>query len=124
MKTKTLEFTINGRNVALDEKPGEMLSDLIRYRLGLTGTKIGCNEAECGSCTVLIDGEPVLSCSYPAAKVRGRTVVTIEGLAGQVEAAPPAGRIREVWCRTVRLLHTRPAHDLLCAPAAKSRSER
>jgi len=86
MKTKTLEFTINGRNVALDEKPGEMLSDLIRYRLGLTGTKIGCNEAECGSCTVLIDGEPVLSCSYPAAKVRGRTVVTIEGLAGQVES--------------------------------------
>lgn len=83
MNTNTIDFTINGRTVSLEEKPGEMLSDLIRYRLGLTGTKVGCNEAECGSCTVLIDGEPVLSCSYPAAKARGRTVVTIEGLAAE-----------------------------------------
>jgi len=86
MKTQNIEFTVNGKAVSLEEKAGEMLSDLLRYRLGLTGTKIGCNEAECGSCTVLIDGEPVLSCSYPAAKVRGRTVLTIEGLGVQPDA--------------------------------------
>jgi selenium-dependent xanthine dehydrogenase len=58
-----------------------MLVDLLRERLGLTGTKVGCNEAECGACTVLVDGEPTLSCTYPAAKADGRQVVTIEGLA-------------------------------------------
>jgi xanthine dehydrogenase molybdenum-binding subunit len=75
-----LEFTVNGRGVEIEEQAGEMLSDLLRYRLGLTGTKIGCNEAECGACTVLIDGQPVLSCNYPAQKAHGRHVVTIEGL--------------------------------------------
>ncbi len=83
MEQKIINFTVNGKDVSCSEQPGEMLSDLLRYRLGLTGTKIGCNEAECGSCTVLIEGEPVLSCTYPAARVRGKNVVTIEGLAGR-----------------------------------------
>src|SRR5512140_3439737 len=76
-----IAFTVNGNPVSLDEIPGEMLADLLRQRLGLTGTKIACQEDECGACTVLIDGEPVLSCSYPAAKAHGRSVTTIEGLA-------------------------------------------
>src|SRR5512140_3302167 len=76
-----IAFTVNGNPVSLDEIPGEMLADLLRQRLGLTGTKIACQEDECGACTVLIDGEPVLSCSYPAAKAHGRSIVTIEGLA-------------------------------------------
>ena len=57
-----------------------MLSELLRERLDLTGTKIGCNEAECGACTVIVDGDPILSCSYPAVRVSGKEVITIEGL--------------------------------------------
>jgi selenium-dependent xanthine dehydrogenase len=76
-----IQFTVNGRAVSFLEIPGEMLSDLLRERLNLTGTKIGCNEAECGACTVIIDGEPVLSCTYPAVKTHGKEVLTIEGLA-------------------------------------------
>jgi xanthine dehydrogenase molybdenum-binding subunit len=76
-----IRLTVNGQKHELPEIPGEMLSDLLRQRLGLTGTKIGCNESECGSCTVLVDNQPVLSCTYPAAKADGQQVVTIEGLA-------------------------------------------
>ena len=81
-----MKFTVNGNPITIDPLPGEMLSDLLRERLGLTGTKIGCNEAECGTCTVLVDGEPVLSCSYPAARAEGHNILTIEGLAA---TAPP-----------------------------------
>ena len=76
-----IEFTVNGKKESLAEQPGEMLADLLRYRLGLTGTKVACNEDECGACTVLIDGEPVLSCTYPAVKVAGRSVTTKTSLA-------------------------------------------
>ncbi len=76
-----ITLTVNGKKCTLPSKPGEMLAGLLRERLNLTGTKIGCEEAECGSCTVLVDGEPVLSCVYPAARADGKEIVTIEGLA-------------------------------------------
>ena len=76
-----MKLVVNGQDVEIEPQPGEMLSDLLRERLGLTGTKIGCNEAECGTCTVLVDGTPVLSCNYPAARAEGRNILTIEGLA-------------------------------------------
>ena len=76
----TIKLTVNGATVVVDEQPGEMLADLLRSRLRLTGTKIGCNELECGVCTVLVDGRPVLSCGYPASKAPGKEVITIEGL--------------------------------------------
>ena len=79
-----LSLSVNGQDYSVPEVSGEMLSDLLRERLHLTGTKIGCNESECGACTVLVDGQPVLSCSYPAAKAQGRKVVTIEGLANRM----------------------------------------
>jgi len=86
-----MEFTVNGKPVSIDPLPGEVLSDLLRERLGLTGTKIGCNEAECGACTVLIDGEPVLSCAYPSAKADGHYVVTVEGLAALAPEGTKSG---------------------------------
>lgn len=78
---KNIELTVNGIEYTLPIIEGEVLSDLLRERLRLTGTKIGCNESECGSCTVVINGEPVLSCSYPAVKAHGKKITTIEGLA-------------------------------------------
>jgi len=81
-----ITLTVNGKQHTLEAKPNETLSDLLRYRLRLTGTKIGCDEAECGACTVLVDGEPVLSCIYPAERADGKVVVTIEGLAGEFTA--------------------------------------
>lgn len=77
-----MKFTVNGQPIEVEPRPGQMLVDLLREQLKLTGTKVGCNEAECGACTVLLDGKPVLSCTFPAAKAEGRQVVTVEGLAG------------------------------------------
>jgi len=77
-----MELIVNGMRVEVEPQPGEMLAHLLREQLGLTGTKIGCEEAECGACTVLVDGEPVLSCTYPAARAAGKSVLTIEGLKG------------------------------------------
>ena len=85
-----MKLTVNGKLVEIEPQPGEMLAHLLRERLGLTGTKIACEEAECGACTVLVDNVPVLSCSYPAAKAAGKHVLTIEGLAelnNQTESA-------------------------------------
>jgi len=82
--TNQITLTVNGQQHTLEAKPNETLSDLLRYRLRLTGTKIGCEEAECGACTVLVDGEPVVSCIYPAERADGKDITTIEGLAKSV----------------------------------------
>ncbi len=76
-----LNLTVNGKSHKLSSKAGETLSDLLRHRLHLTGTKIACEESECGACTVLVDGEPILSCMYPAERADGKKIITIEGLA-------------------------------------------
>jgi len=76
-----LSFWVNEQKHELDVSPGEMLAEVLRKRLGLTGTKVSCNESECGACTVLVDGVPVLSCNYPAFKTNQKRVTTIEGLA-------------------------------------------
>jgi xanthine dehydrogenase molybdenum-binding subunit len=75
-----LNLTVNGQAISRDIPEHRTLAEFLRYDLGLTGTKIGCNEAECGTCTVLIDGMPVDSCIYPALRAEGRHVTTIEGL--------------------------------------------
>jgi aerobic carbon-monoxide dehydrogenase small subunit len=75
-----LEFILNGRTVRTEADPATRLSDVLRDGFGLTGTKIGCSEGECGACTVLLDKKPVLSCILAVGAVRGREVTTIEGL--------------------------------------------
>lgn len=76
-----IEFRINGIDRSLQLSDNEMLVNVIRERLELRGTKIGCGNGECGACTVHVDGEAVCSCLYPAHRVAGRAVTTIEGLA-------------------------------------------
>ncbi len=83
-----LRLTVNGQPRVLDVPESRTLAQVLRYDLGLTGTKIGCEEAECGICTVLVDGLPVDSCIYPAFKAQGASVTTIEGLAMGGELHP------------------------------------
>lgn len=80
-RTYRLRMNLNGSEVEIETPGAATLATVLREKLGLTGTKIGCEEGECGACTVLIDGQPVNSCLYPALKAAGRRVVTIEGLA-------------------------------------------
>jgi aerobic carbon-monoxide dehydrogenase small subunit len=77
-----MRFTLNGRKVDVEAHPMKRLLDVLREDCGLTGTKEGCGEGECGACTVLLDGEPVNSCLIPFAQLRGARVKTIEGLKG------------------------------------------
>jgi xanthine dehydrogenase YagT iron-sulfur-binding subunit len=75
-----LEVVVNGGTHAIDAPAETSLAELLRERIGLTGTKVACNEGHCGACTVLVDGEPALSCITLAHRVAGRAVTTIEGL--------------------------------------------
>ena len=80
MKKKALNFTVNGRTEAIDITPRTRLLDALRIDLGLTGTKEGCGTGDCGSCTVLLDGNAVNSCMVLALQAEGREITTIEGL--------------------------------------------
>jgi len=85
---ETLTMSVNGEAVLVHIKPDTLLLDVLRDHLGLMGTKEACGEGECGSCTVLLDGEPVTSCLVPALKAQGREVLTVEGLASSGELHP------------------------------------
>ena len=78
-----MQFTLNGKRVRVDAHPMTRLLDALRETCGLTGTKEGCGEGECGACTVLVDRVPVNSCLVPLAQVAGARVTTIEGLGGR-----------------------------------------
>jgi aerobic-type carbon monoxide dehydrogenase small subunit (CoxS/CutS family) len=77
-----MQFTLNGQPRELEVHPLKRLLDVLREDCALTGTKEGCGEGECGACTVLLDGQPVVSCLIPCAQAEGADVLTIEGLSG------------------------------------------
>ncbi len=80
-QTIPVSFTLNGRLQEIEVEPNELLIDVVRDRLGLTGVKRSCDVQVCGACTLLVDGRPVSACTTLAFEVRGRSVMTIEGLA-------------------------------------------
>jgi aerobic-type carbon monoxide dehydrogenase small subunit (CoxS/CutS family) len=88
---RLITLNVNGQDRRVDVMPQQTLGFVLRYSLGLTGTKIGCDRAECGACTVLIDDVPHYSCSVLAQRVRGKKIVTIEGLAD-----PATGKLSAV----------------------------
>ncbi len=90
-----MTFTVNGKERTVDYEPEMMLLDVLREVLNLTGTKHGCDNSTCGTCTVVMDGKAIKSCNTPAAKAAGTSVVTVEGLAKGVELHPIQKAISE-----------------------------
>ena len=88
---RLVTLRVNGQDRRVDLMPQDTLAMVLRYKLGLTGTKLGCDRAECGACTVLIDDVPHYSCSVLAHRARGKNIVTIEGLAD-----PATGKLSAV----------------------------
>jgi len=88
---RLITLNVNGQERRVDVAPNQTLAYVLRYSLGLTGTKIGCDRAECGACTVLVDDVPHYSCSYLAHRARGKKITTIEGLAD-----PATGKLSAV----------------------------
>lgn len=78
--SQTLHCTVNGKAVAMEVQDDRSLLMFLREDLGLTGTKEGCGEGDCGACTVMVDGKSVNSCLYPALLAEGREITTIEGI--------------------------------------------
>ena len=89
---RLITLAVNGQQRRVDVMKQETLAMTLRYKLGLTGTKLGCDRAECGACTVLIDDVPHYSCSVLTHSVRGRRIVTIEGLASPTGELHPIQR--------------------------------
>lgn len=85
---KTVQFELNGKSVSVSANEDEPLLWVIRQQLGLTGTKFGCGAGFCGSCTVIMNGEAVRSCTLPAIDAAGSNVLTIEGLSRNGELHP------------------------------------
>lgn len=118
MSTHTVELTVNGQKVRA-EVPGSMtLLEFLRDRLGLTGTKDGCGEGDCGACTVIMDGQAVKSCLVLAAQADGSSVTTVEGLSGPdgglhpiQEAFVEAGAVQCGYCTPGMLMSTKALLD-------------
>lgn len=82
MNAEPIVLVVNGRRRSVEGPPERMLLEVLREDLGLTGTKYGCGEGQCGACSVLVDGKRVFSCRTPVGQVAGKPIVTIEGIAG------------------------------------------
>ena len=88
MEKQLIQLTVNGEDHDVVATPNQTLVDVLREDLELTGTKVGCDEGACGTCTVLIDGKPVRSCLILAVEAQGKSIETIEGLAVDGELHP------------------------------------
>jgi aerobic carbon-monoxide dehydrogenase small subunit len=88
MSTQRRAFTVNGVLCQVTVADEQTLADMLRDQLGLTGCKVGCDQAVCGACTVLVDGTPVAACSSFAFMAEGRAITTIEGLAARGQLDP------------------------------------
>ena len=86
--TTRMQLTVNGKVHEVEVEDRWTLLEVLRERLDLTGAKRGCDRAECGACTVLLDGRPVFACHLLAVQARGRSIETIEGLAGREDFKP------------------------------------
>jgi len=124
MTTLALSLTINGATHEVVAAPHRTLLDVLRNELGLTGTKENCLEAECGVCTVLLDGVAVNACIVLAAQCRGREVTTIEGLAAGGELHPlqrafiDRGAVQCGYCIPGVILAAKAYLDEVAAPSA------
>ena len=88
LKEDMSNLCVNGTDYPVELDPHASLLKAVREELGLTGSKEGCDDSECGACMMLLDGEPVNACSYLALQAEGRDVTTVEGLAGDEEVGP------------------------------------
>ena len=103
-----ITLRVNGTAHRIDVEPRRLLSDVLRHRLGLTGTHVGCEHGVCGCCTVLVDGEPARSCLMLAVTADGAEIRTVEDLAGAGRhAAPAPGGVPPPPRPPVRVLHAR-----------------
>ena len=83
-----IQFRVNESDRVIDTSPIKRLLDVLRDELGLTGTKEGCGEGECGACSVIVDGDVINSCLVPVCQVQGSTIITVEGLAREGQLDP------------------------------------
>lgn len=115
---KTINFFINGKPLTVEIEPTMRLIDILREVLGLTGTKEGCGEGECGACTVLMDGKPVNSCLVLAGQLNGHSITTIEGVSDGQElsklqrAFVDAGAIQCGYCTPGMILSAKAVLDV------------
>ncbi|MGB5293857.1 MAG: (2Fe-2S)-binding protein [Thermoanaerobaculia bacterium] len=123
---ETIRFRLNGQQKTLEADGDRKLLWVLRTDLGLTGTKYGCGESFCGSCTVIVDGEPVRTCQYPVSAVQGKEVITIEGLASGKNLHPlqeefaDRGALQCGFCTPGMIMN---AYGLLLAKKRPSRGE-
>ena len=120
---RDIEVTVNGTKHELSIEPRETLLEIIRGHLDLTGAKLGCDQQVCGTCTVLLDGLPVSSCSVLAVDAEGCEVLTIEGLASDGELHPiqqafiDTGAFQCAFCTPGMILAVKALKDQMSAPS-------
>ena len=116
-------LNVNGQAYPVELEAHQSLLDAVRGPVGLTGSKEGCDDSECGACMMLLDGEPVNACSYLALQAAGRAVTTVEGLAGDAELDPlqvaflDRGGVQCGFCTPGMLISARALLDRTDAPS-------